>query len=282
MDYYSKYNYKLNNYSNMIGGAFPFDNTHSFYIMIKIGGETLKRINVRREYLYLPPIDNLHITLLQLLINGDNDDASKFRDTHFLDTIANILKKIILQDPIRFSSRRGEYELFGQKDYFFVKKYTCVNLDIIRLLRGIFYENLNKFIGRTYTYTEKTMGSDSDIEQFRFYNYEDASFLYAISISKFLGVHTWVPHISIFKTSELLPQLQIDLTTLDTIDEKKTFLISQLHPRSPPISSIIIGGTDANDFHSLLFSYNDNRTRKKYQFEYTFSGAGLLRTETVT
>jgi len=50
--------------SIMMGGAFPFDKSRNFYIMVNLGGETLDRVNQRRHNLGLITKEDLHKTYL--------------------------------------------------------------------------------------------------------------------------------------------------------------------------------------------------------------------------
>jgi hypothetical protein len=281
MDYYSKYikyKQKYLEYKKMIGGAFAFANTSNFFIMVKIGGSTLARVNERREVFGLGHFDNLHFTLLQLQVNDNNPASRIFKDPAFLSQIAGIFKADILDEGVEFTSVRGAYDLYGTKNLFMVKIYSTVNKNKFENFRKHFYETLNTSLG-TPTHITVQKGTDSDIETFRIYSYGTKE-LYAVLTEKYLGIETWKPHVSILNTGELGGSLKSTLDHLETTEEKNKLLVSLLPPNLSPISKIMFGnGTNTpwNDFDSLLFSYNEIRLKNKNEFKFILDNGSMIQ-----
>jgi hypothetical protein len=88
------------------------------------------------------------------------------------------------------------------------------------------------------------------------------------------------PHVSILNTGEFAGRVKNTLDRLGTNEDKKKFLVSSLPSNLSPISQIMFGdGTNTrwNDFDSLLFSYNEIRTRTKNEFKFILDNGSMIQ-----
>ena len=284
MDYYSKYIKYKNKYlehKKMLGGAFAFDhNTAKLAIIIKIGGPTLERINARRMFLGIRPLDNLHITLLELQINTVHPDFNKiFRNENFYLNISKLFKLYILDPETILNSPMGQYEFLGYGDKFWTRVYRPSDTKPFKNFRLAFYELLSRLTDPLRPSEQEkttTIKGMMDTETFMVYNNSGGD-LYAVSKDKYYGITTWKPHVSILRISELDSSIQNGIKTISTDEDKTQYLLNEIRKsagtsRVEPISEIILNNNIdpriRNDFKILTFSLNKNpNSREEYNYD---------------
>ena len=215
---YAKYKNKYFDLSNKFkqsGGAFPFNfgDCELIYIMAKIEGETLDRINERRRAFGLQDKSDLHISLLQLYVNNKHPNYNLFTTKEFKDKIIESYKKNISINNIVLEStqinpssgkKRGIWEFLGRvPNIFWARVYILNPIDkqYISQFRRDIYGYINTKLGQS-THKTETRGNAPDIEDFEVYTYNGQE-LYAINKAYYFGVDTWKPHISVLTMSEL-------------------------------------------------------------------------------
>ena len=286
---YLKYKTKyLNLKKSQTGGAFAFKNTGLFYIMAKISGDTLERVNERRAKLKLPVNSDLHITLLQLHINIANPLSKMFTDDNFYKAIQTAFSKHIkgnnvtlssqVIDPITGKATGGLWDFLGQGTFdkkFWARSYEIPpqHIEHIRAFRIDIYNFINTFIsqnGMTLSskFKTRTMPSDpTDQTQFKIYSTVKGTNrieLYAIVKDHYLGVETWHPHVSVIKMSELRSRSQELYTTLSGIpsDSVKTKILKSAIGPGVKQMSIIESRRDIDQIR-ISFSNPQDKTQNK-------------------
>jgi len=288
MDYKNKYlKYKEKYLSlkiNQTGGAFPFKfgDCEILYIMAKIDGDTLDRINERRVAFKLLPKSDLHISLLQLYVNNQHSDYGIFDSQEFKDKIIESYKKNIIDNNIQLQStevtaagqKRGIWEFLGREpNKFWARVYTLNPSDTIHVsqFRRDIYGYINTKLGQS-THVTDIRGKAPDQDDFEIYSYKGQE-LYAINKAYYFGIDTWKPHVSILTLSELekSPDNMISnindpnsvmykFTNKSTDDEKINILRSESATRSKniqPISNIKL----YEDINKLKYSLNNPKTK---------------------
>ena len=210
-----------------LGGAYPFKNTISLTVMAKITGDTLDKVNERRVHLGLNPKDNLHITLLKMLVNQDSkimmSNKKKFQHViknlkHLTDSICKIYKTVYLKHNIKFISRKfdkkkkvigGLWEILGGRGKTlqekFNNKYFARVFNVPPNARH-FTKFLWNYMKKIYDVNEndykmERLGFGKDWDRFKVFKKNGES-LYALD--EFYGdFKNWKPHISVLSFHEL-------------------------------------------------------------------------------
>ena len=227
-----------------MGGAFPFKkNGSSFYIMIKIDGDTLDRINERRAKLGLLPKTDIHMTLLHLHVNTAHPDFSTiFDNPAFYDIIRDSIIKNLITTGLIFDSPLGSWDLLGLGgNEFWARIYTASDIKNISKFRMDIFNYINGILGPPTLVNEKR-GKGTDIDDFSVYSYGGHE-LYAINQSHY-NIKTWRPHISVLNIRELTPRIR---SQIDNQLDKSTFIRETIGGPVKPISEII----PARDTHEF-------------------------------
>jgi len=289
INYQTKYLKYKNKYSNLVkkinqvGGAFPFiyGDCEILYIMAKIEGDTLDRINERRTAFGLQPKGDLHISLLQLYINNKHPNYSIFESKEFKDTLVASYKNNIIANNIQLQSKeisvsgnkRGLWEFLGRDPHKFWARVYILNSDhkqYISQFRRNIYNFINQQLGQSVSKTEQK-GIGSDQEDFEIYSYNGQE-LYAINKKFYFGIDNWKPHISVLTISELEQSQDKSISQKDdpnsvmykfshsnSDDRKIDVLRLEVSKRNKtnPISNIDLN----KDIKQIKFSLNNPKTK---------------------
>lgn len=258
IDKYMKYKNKIN---NLIGGAFPFKFGHGggFYILAKLGGDTLERVNERRSNLGLPPLDILHITLWNMHVNFAHPKSKIFYEQNFKEAIVNSYNKNIRDNAIYLESQKkvngqikgGVWGFFGRgpiEDKYWVREYKLPDVFIgnVRQFRIDIYKSIEKILQRNIERNERQeRGKFPDKDYYDVYSV-DSQELYAIHSDTYSGVTNWKPHISLFKIKDLDPTDVQNIISMQSDDDKSAYLKSRIGKSVKPISNISFGGVNKN------------------------------------
>jgi len=272
----------------MMGGALPFDKHRFFHVIAKLGGETLNRVQKRREALGITTNhDNLHMTFLSLIFNYDNKlYHSLFDDEDFCIKIIRLFKSIIRKYSVQFVSlddtdKKGVWEIFGRsgKEYFArVYKVDASKKEFIKVFRQAVIKEIEKKLGLSDPKIE-TRGTANDSALFIIYSTSDGKELFAINAEHYGDVETWKPHISIFSREEIkkisgtipiakdVNDMFEDITNQGpaTIADK---IIQKIGNAADSISKLFVNGDKRNDFDELRIShrgYGGKPWHKDYQ-----------------
>jgi len=248
---YLKYKNKYVSTKNRIiqkGGAFPFHKNvcEILYIMAKIDGDTLDRINERRNALGLQLKNDLHISFLQLYLNNDHPNYNIFLSKEFTDTIIKswndniISNNVILNSTIdvynpltQKTEKRGQWDFFGRHpklSWVRIYKLNPSQKQYVKNFRMDIYNFLTTKIGQL-TNNKQIRGMGNDQEQFDIYSYAGQE-LYAINSQNYVGIDNWIPHISVLNVDEIVaPELYKLKVILDnpTIDKNKKLDLLKLN-----------------------------------------------------
>jgi len=292
MDYKNKYLKYKNKYlelqNKQIGGAFPFrfGDGNILYIMAKISGDTLDRVNERRKAFKLEDNTDLHISMLQIYLNNKhplytrifiNDDFEHAIIKSYDD---NILKNNVILTSINPLTQRGNWGLLGRNP----NKYWARIYDFdgyennIKQFRLDIYKYIESISGKLIKSEERRSNSmdPTDIDDFVIYKTQDGNELYAIHKKFYFGVDNWNPHISILTIPEL--EQSSDRTVSDKMDQNS--VISKFNARQTdddkikvlriesgnriqinPISNINLN----RDVNELKFSINDIKQKRNIE-----------------
>lgn len=217
-------NYRKNISSDvLVGGAFPFPRPSgsAFYILAKIAGDTLDRINERRENVGLDRLDDLHITLLHLFVNKDHPNFSDiFENPDFYDAIKNAFDTHILTKNVKLVSRKvnsagraagGNWEILGRdgSNKFMARVYTLVDqtsVHNVKMFRLAVYGYINNQLRQRGNIVHEDRGTLGDVETFHIVSY-GGNELYAIN-DYYYGLQNWKPHISVIGTKDIRKQIK--------------------------------------------------------------------------
>jgi len=249
---YNKYLKYQNKYialkNSLKGGGKPFDNNMSLFIMAKITGDTLERINERRRIALGvgTELKDLHLTFLQLHVNMIHPNIGIFQNIDLIECIKKSFIENIINSGIRFESinpatGRGMWDFLGPSDI--VDKYWAriYNFDPkfienIRKFRKDIYDFLNRKLGQI-THRREIRGADNTMYDIFSCNGND---LYAIVSDHYYGVENWKPHISVLKINELK---SADMTKLllakDNMERSVVLARDIIGNKVQPISSIV-------------------------------------------
>jgi len=289
INYQSKYLKYKNKYTdllkkiNQVGGAFPFlfGNCEILYIMAKIEGPTLDRINERRIAFNLSSKSDLHITLLQLYVNNKHSNYSIFNSDEFKYTIIKSYQKNIIANNIQLESteispsgnKRGLWEFLGRDPNKFWARVYILNpthKQFISQFRRDIYNFINTQLGQPISKTEKR-GIGADQEDFEIYSYNDQE-LYAINKQFYFGIDNWKPHISVLTISELEQSQDQSISNISDpnsvmfkfsqskSDDQKIDVLrkeSSIRGSIQPISNIDLN----KDIKQIKFSINNPKTK---------------------
>ena len=207
----------------MPGGAFPFQKPNigsQFYIMAKIDGNVLDRINERRILLGLSPNNKLHITLMSFHVNTSHPYFHHiFDNPSFYAHIQKCFIQLIKPHYIKLSSRKinsggvvrgGKWEfLGGNSSYitetsFWARLYDLdqSGMRAFQKFRKNVYNYINYTMQQTPTVTMEYRGTGHDVQKFVIYSYNRVE-LYAIVKDQYYKIDTWKPHVSVFNMKEL-------------------------------------------------------------------------------
>lgn len=264
-------------------GAFPFifGDCEILYIMAKIEGSTLDRINERRTAFGLPPKGDLHISLLQLYINNKHPNYNIFNSVEFKDKIIESYQNNIIANNIQLQSteisvsgnKRGLWEFLGRDPNKFWARVYILNpthKQFISQFRRDIYNFINTKLGQPISKTEQR-GTGSDQEEFEIYTYNGQE-LYAINKKFYFGIDNWKPHISVLTISELEQSQDCSISRKDnpssvmykfshsiSDDEKIDVLRLESSKRHKinPISNIDLN----KDIKQIKFSINNPKTK---------------------
>ena len=249
MNYKQKYLKYKKKYSDLKiqmqkGGTFAFATNGSLAIMLNITGDTLDRINERREALGLAALQVLHMTLLQLHINFDHPDHRIFFNPQFNECIAQAIRNTLNQvaNPLILHSldpatARGRWDFLGQGNtQFWARVYTIDQngRDLVRNFRREFYQCINArlSVGLIHRrHMTRNYGPGGPTE-FDIWETRPGQELYAVNTQQYLGVDNWLPHVSVFRIQDLnLPtnpnnNLYPTLTDLAQTTQQKTAAIN--------------------------------------------------------
>lgn len=221
LDYNEKYNkYKKkyleiknnkfpNNYYQIGTGLDVFKNTTRFYIMAIINNKSIiNQYNSRRNILLLgetPKNRLLHITLMQLHINQDNEYSHIFLNPNFHKRIKLYYNKTLASKEglILFSSKNkyeDQYDILGDgPGQHFVKIYIAQKKMAITNFRTLVYRNIQKQLGKSIIKTKK-IGDQT----YKIITYPNKSKKPLLAIPDYYyGKGEWKPHVSIFSLIDL-------------------------------------------------------------------------------
>ena len=276
-----------------IGGAFPFKfgDGNILYIMAKIDGTTLDRINERRIAFSLPNNDDLHISLLQLYLNNKhplysaiflNDEFKKVIKTSYKNNISK--NNVILQSVDRIS-KKGKWEFLGiLPNIYWARVYDFVGYEnYIKQFRLDIYNYIISKAGLLNRTIEKRSNSQNpaDVDDFVIYKTQDGNELYAIHKNFYFGVDNWKPHVSVISIPELEKSgdksisdksnqnsLIYKFNSKNTDDEKTDLLRYESSKRATaakatinPISNINLN----SDVKKIKLSINDIKQKSKIE-----------------
>jgi hypothetical protein len=242
----------------MIGGAFPFSKTDNFHIIINMSNPIKDSYNKLRKEFNIKELDNYHLTLLTIQLDGKCKYTKIFQNKKFHDIITIIFKHLIINKNLIIKSN-NDYDLFSNV---LVQKYYLDNYHCIKRFRYYFYYILNiyfknKLISRKERITNPN--DPNDIEDFIIYEYNNEK-IYAVSQNKYYGVSTWRPHISILNIRDLKISEQNDLQNMDKTQKIK-FLTRNISSNN---------NININDsFESLNITINDLRNKTRIETVYT-------------
>jgi hypothetical protein len=263
--------------SIMMGGAFPFKNGRSFFVMAKLGGsegtrgnETFGRVVARRDSLGLKDHnDDLHMTFLQLMFNVDIELSIKICENKVLHVeILKLFKHHIRDNDIEFrslheSGKMGRWEIFGTNGTeYFARVYSVTNPRKLKFIQD-FRDGVIKCIG-------DLVGGLSlhrpDGSPFIFFKMLDGRSLFAINYEHYGDVETWKPHISVFNRREIKDIADgnetakevdkiFETITPDNRDEVANKIISKIG-KVRAISEVSVNRDPrANHFHQIRISH---------------------------
>ena len=280
-DFYEKYlKYKnkyiqLSTQLNLIqqGGAFPFafGDCEILYLMAKIEGDTLDRINERRRTFGLVAKDDLHISLLQLYVNNKHPYYPIFTSQEFKQNVIDSYNRNIVRNHIVLESvttdpttgvKKGLWEFLGRDpNKFWTRVYSIKPEDKPHLTRFRLdiYNFINTMLGQPTHKTERR-GKEPDVEDFEVYSYEGQE-LYAINKSFYYGIENWKPHVSVLTVNELDSYDQSLMHRFHAArnDEEKTDILRSRFVNVQPISYIKL---DTN-VERIKYSLNNPKTKTK-------------------
>lgn len=218
------------------GGSFSFKNTISLTVMTGVTGDSLERVNERRVKLGLEPKDNLHITLLKMLINKDSTvmmrgqlpvrgmkvkDIAKRNLSPLLLAICRIYANVYLENKLVFRSQKfdmqgrvigGVWEILGgrygrsSKEKFNSKYFARV----FNAPAGAkhFRKELWRYMEQEYGSSSKHFNKDyrwwgaGGPEEFKIFTHKTGEELYALDNFND-SFDIWKPHISVLQFGEL-------------------------------------------------------------------------------
>jgi hypothetical protein len=283
LKYKNKYS-ELSNKLHQLGGAFPFpfSNCEILYIMAKIEGKTLDRINERRLSFGLPNKSDLHISLLQLYVNNNHPDYAIFESKEFKDKIVESYKENIIKNNVVLEStqintkgqKRGIWEFLGRDpNKFWARVYILNQKDkqYISQFRRDIYDYINLKLGQSSHLTDRR-GKAPDEDDFEIYTFNGQE-LYAINKAFYFGIDIWKPHVSVLTISELEQSTDQTISNINdpnsviykfihsgSDDQKINVLRSESGSRSKNIESISNINLNA-DIKEIKYSINNPKTK---------------------
>ena len=234
-----------------LGGAFPFKNTISLTVMSGVTGDSLDRVNERRDRLGLKPKDNLHITLLKMLINKESIvmmggslpvksmsvvDIANMKLQPLLAAICRSYADVYLKNQLVFTSQKldirgkvigGAWEILGgrygrnAKDKFNSKYFARVfkpPADAQHFRKELWNYMENAYGSSSKHVNIEQRGRKGDFEEFKIFIHKNGEELYALDNFNH-SFAMWKPHISILQFGELevkRPHVYQDLLAVES------------------------------------------------------------------
>ena len=283
----SKDIYLKKNTLNQKGGAFPYPRGDGgkFTLLAMIGGDTLDRVNERREAYHLQSYDSLHITLLEFHINLDHCAFDIFSSNDFHTEIINTYRDYIVDQEltltsVRANGRGGNWEILGghgrtpQEQFnnkFWARVYRLSNrqqldafhnfkLTVMNIIKRILRERRLLGPRDDLIISSEQRGQNSDIDDFTTYSTRDRrgilQELFCVNTNHYGDdIMTWKPHISVLKLGELSaprPDIYRQIISPANDDEAIIRILQHNAQGVQPISNIV----SSRDLRTLRISYN--------------------------
>ena len=184
-----------------LGGKI-FNKKQILYIVATISQQKLKKsakkITDKLIGKNIKPYRAPHITLLNLIINAENDDNIIFQDEKFYNQIQKIYAKTIADknDPLVLVSKRRPWDFSfpGFMPRYFLKNYNAVNPQKILDFRQKIFKLIEKFLGKS----KKKVYLDNKGSEYYIYSYQGKE-LFAESSY----YDTWKPHLDFLNSFDI-------------------------------------------------------------------------------